>query len=114
MVSVFSLLAATLGSGTLAFAYVVMKVGFILGPILIICGAFISYYTGMLIVKASIATGKIRYEDIAMELYGPRISRLTSVLNLICLIGFTMSYITYIKKAIPSIATRYSTDKLLL
>jgi len=109
--SIFSLVAATLGSGILSFAYVVMKVGYILGPILIIFGALISYYTGMLIVKASVATGKTRYEDIALELYGQRISRLISVLNIVCLIGFTMSYITYVKKAVPSIVARYSTDK---
>jgi len=112
--SIFSLIAATLGSGTLSFAYVVMKVGYILGPILIICGACISYYTGMLIVKASVKTGKTRYEDIALELFGQRISRLTSILNLICLIGFTMTYITYVKRAVPSIVTRYSTDEDLL
>ena len=112
--SIFSLIAATLGSGTISFAYVTMKVGYILGPILIIIGAFMSYYTGMLIVKASVTTGKTRYEDIAMELFGQRISRFTSVLNLICLIGFTMSYITYVKKAIPSIVTRYSTNETML
>jgi len=49
-----------------------------------------------------------------MELYGRRVSRMTSALNLVCLIGFTMSFITYIKKAIPSIVTRYSTNPNLL
>jgi amino acid permease len=55
----------------------------------------------MLIVKCSEKTGRTRYEDIALKIYGPRVSRLTSVLNLICLIGFTFSYIVYISKAIP-------------
>ena len=51
--STFSLIAATLGSGTISFAYIVMKLGYALGPILIVLGACISYYTGMLIVKFS-------------------------------------------------------------
>ena len=75
----------------------VMMNGYILGPVLIIFGACISFYTGMLIVKCAEATGRTRYEDIAMVLYGKKWSRVTSYLNLICLIGFTFSYIVYVK-----------------
>ena len=105
--SVFSLIAATLGSGTLAFAYAVMMNGYVLGPLLIIFGALVSYYTGMLIVKCSVKTGRTRYEDIALAIYGPRWAFWTSVLNLGCLMGFTFSYIVYVKKAIPSIIQMY-------
>jgi hypothetical protein len=99
--SIFSLIAATLGSGTLCFSYAVMMNGYVLGPLLIVFGACISYYTGMLIVKCSEFTGRTRYEDIALALYGKKWSRITSYLNLICLIGFTFSYIVYVKRAIP-------------
>lgn len=112
--SIFSLIAATLGSGTISFSYVVMKLGFILGPILIVCGALISYYTGMLIVKAAAHTGRTRYEDIALVLYGPKWSRVTSFLNLVCLCGFITSYICYIKKAIPNIVSTYTTNETAL
>lgn len=97
----FSLIAATLGSGTLTFPYAVATNGYVLGPIFILLGACLSYYTGMLIVKCSEATGKTRYEDLALAVYGPRAARITSYLNLICLIGFTFSYIVYVKVAIP-------------
>ena len=70
---------------------------------LIIIGAGISYYTGMLIVRCSEKTGRTRYEDIALAIYGPKVARFTSFLNLMCLIGFTFSYIVYVKKAIPTI-----------
>jgi len=96
--SVFSLVAVTLGSGTLSFPYVVEQNGYILGPLLIIIGALISYYTGMLIVKCAEATGRTRYEDIALQIYGPRAARWTSIANLVCLIGLTFSYVTYVKK----------------
>ena len=91
------MIAATVGSGTLGFSYVVMKNGYILGPIMIVLGACISYYTAMLIVKASVVTDRTRYEDIALALFGKRMSLVTSILNLICLIGFTFSYVVYVK-----------------
>lgn len=84
-----------------------MMNGYILGPILIIGGAGISYYTGMLIVRCSEITGRTRYEDIALAIYGKRVARLTSFMNLLCLIGFTFSYIVYVKKAIPTIIEMY-------
>ena len=62
----------------------------------------------MLIVKASQATGRTRYEDIALVLYGPKWSRVTSFLNLVCLCGFITSYICYVKKAIPGIVDTYA------
>jgi len=106
--SIFSLIAATLGSGTLSFAYAVMMNGYVLGPILILVGALLSYYTGMLIVKSSEHTDRTRYEDIALALYGKKVSIFTSILNLVCLIGFTFSYIVYVKKAIPGIIEMYA------
>lgn len=85
-----------------------MMNGYVLGPLLIVFGACISYYTGMLIVKCAEHTGRTRYEDIAEALYGKRWSRVTSYLNLICLIGFTFSYIVYVKTAIPQIIEIYA------
>lgn len=63
--SIFSLIAATLGSGTISFAYAIQQNGIILGIMLIILGASISYYTGMLLVKVSNKTQCNRYEDFA-------------------------------------------------
>ena len=101
--SVFSLIAATLGAGTLTFAYAMMMNGIILGLILILLGALFSYYTGMLLVKVSDATQVNRFEDFAFKLYGSRCRSITSVLNLLCLMGFIMSYIVYIKSMVPEI-----------
>ena len=70
--SIFSLVAATLGSGTISFAYAVQQNGIILGILLIILGALISYYTGMLIVKVSNSQECSRYEDMAQKMYGSR------------------------------------------
>lgn len=101
--SVFSLIAATLGSGTISFPYAVMMNGYVFGPLIIFLGALVSYYTGMLIVRCAERTGSAHYEGIAMEVYGSKMAKLTSILNLCCLLGFTFSYIVYVKKAIPAI-----------
>ena len=87
-----------------------MKNGYILGPILIVDGALISYYTAMLIVKASEATDRTRYEDIALALFGKRMALATSILNLVCLIGFTFTYVVYVKKAMPFIVELFVKD----
>ena len=101
--SVFCLIAATLGAGTLSFAYAMMINGILLGTVLIIVGALFSYYTGSLLVSVSTATGVHRYEDFAYKLYGSRCRSITSVCNLLCLIGFIMSYIVYIKSMMPDL-----------
>ena len=80
-----------------------MKNGYILGPILIFFGACISYYTGMLTVKCSEYTGRTRFEDIALKFYGPKVARITSGLNLVCLIGFEISYIVFVSNAVLDI-----------
>ena len=68
--STISIVAATVGSGNISLAYAFMKNGYFLGMMTIIIGALLSLYTGMLIVKCSHYTGKLRYEDIASSIYG--------------------------------------------
>ncbi len=89
-----------MGAGTLTFPYAVKENGIAFGTFLIGFGALISYYTGMLIVTASNHTNRHRYEDIALALYGKKFSTFTSVMNLLCLMGFIMSYIVYVSKNI--------------
>ena len=57
----------------------------------------------MLLVKVSNKTQCNRYEDFADKLYGKRCKTLTSIMNLMCLIGFITSYIVYIKSMMPKI-----------
>jgi amino acid permease len=106
--SIFSLIAATVGSGNITLAYSVMKNGYILGCGLIILGAILSYYTSMLLIKSSDYTKKVRYDDIAQTLYGPICGKVTSILCLLCLNGFSFSFIVYLKSSIPYIAEIYT------
>ena len=111
--SIFSLIAATLGSGTITFPYAVSQNGILLGILLILLGAAISYYTGMLIVTVSNKTQCARYEDFAFKLFGERFRTFTSVMNLACLMGFITSYIVYIKSMMPQILLLFWTEQEL-
>ena len=51
--SVFSLVILCLGSGTLTFPYIFYANGLVLGVSLILFGAFISVYTGWLILQCA-------------------------------------------------------------
>jgi Transmembrane amino acid transporter protein len=95
--SVLSLIAATVGAGTLAFPYAIMQNGIAFGTFLIFCGAAISYYSGMLLVEASNHTRRHKYEEIAQTLYGKKFAKMVSFCNLACLLGFAMSFIVYVR-----------------
>jgi amino acid permease len=94
--SVMSLIAATVGAGTLAFPYAILQNGVAFGTFLIFMGAVISYYSGMLLVEASNHTLRHKYEEMARSLYGKKFARMTTFCNLACLLGFAMSFIVYV------------------
>jgi amino acid permease len=91
-----------MGAGTLTMPYIVSKTGLLLGPVLILAGALLSYYAGMLIIKCSNITGKQSYEEFAFEAYGKRFSQAVSVCVLISLIGFATAYVALAKTLIPT------------
>ena len=49
--SIFTLVQSTLGAGIITLPYAVYANGIVLGPILILGAAFLSYYTGHLLVS---------------------------------------------------------------
>lgn len=73
-----------------------MMNGIVWGSALIIIGAIISYYTGMLLVIVSNKTDRHRYEDMAEALYGKKWAMVTSIMNLVCLMSFIMSFIVFV------------------
>ena len=55
--SMISLTAATVGAGMITLPYLMARTGLALGIILIILGALLSYYSGMLIVTTLLLKG---------------------------------------------------------
>ena len=99
--SVFGLVILCLGSGTLTFPYIFYANGLIFSVLLIALGAAISVYTGWLIVKTADYCEATRYEDIAEKLYGRNMSRFTSVMILVTMLGFVIAYIVLLKSLLP-------------
>ena len=107
--SIFSLIAACLGAGkaartdlcagTLSIPYLMLRNGVLIGVFLVLFGAIISFYTGMLLVSTSDKVGSDRYEDIAEKAFGNKMARFTSICNIICLLGFDIAYVVFVSQA---------------
>lgn len=69
--SIFTLMSAILGAGILTLPYAVYANGLILGPILIIIGALLSYYAGYLLVRSiqifHLVSGRLKIEQRALR-----------------------------------------------
>jgi hypothetical protein len=63
--SIFSLVTAILGAGTVSLPFLGASTGIGLSIILIIFGAIISYFCGMLLVSCAEKVGSDKYEDFA-------------------------------------------------
>jgi amino acid permease len=68
----------------------------VLGPILILIGAMISYYTGCLLVVCAERTKRSSYEDFAVRAYGPKCAKFSSIVMALSLIGFVITYIVLV------------------
>ena len=99
--SVFSLIIICLGAGTITIPYVFYINGLILGAFFVIFGATLSVYTGFLIAYCAEKTGGASFEEIAYHLYGTKGMRFTSFCNILCNVGFLISYIVLFKDLTP-------------
>lgn len=107
--SIFNLIWGVLGTGMLTLPVVCLKNGIILGSILIILGALITMYCGMLIV---IWWEKIpncdSLEQITEFAFGPKAKKIWIYSNIMALLGFWTSYIVVVKSLVPYLLARFS------
>eukprot|EP00347_Sterkiella_histriomuscorum_P013193 403365653 len=101
--SIISLTAATVGAGTLTLPYIMSLNGLAFGTILVIFGAFLSYYSGMLLVKCDQITGKYNYESLAKMSFGKTWRPIMSLSMLVSMIGFQIACQTLLKTLIPEL-----------
>lgn len=97
----FSLVIICLGAGTITIPYVFYENGVYLGLLFIAFGGAVSLYTGYLIAYCAEKTGGRSYEEIAFKLYGKTGMTITSICNLLCNVGFLISYIVLFKNLMP-------------
>jgi amino acid permease len=90
-----------LGAGTITIPYVFYENGVYLGSAFLLFGGSVSFYSGYLIAYCAEKTGGHSYEEIAFKLYGKSAMRFTSVCNLLCNLGFLISYCIVFKTIMP-------------
>ncbi|GBG33801.1 Sodium-coupled neutral amino acid transporter 5 [Hondaea fermentalgiana] len=91
--SVFTLVVAVCGAGTLSVPYAIERVGLLLGLALFTGGAFMAFFSLKILVISSDLTGVKSYKAIAEHLYGPRTSLFAQIMLLLNLYGTSISYI---------------------
>ena len=70
---------------------------------MIIIGAAVSYFTGMLLISCADKTDSDAYEEFALKAFGKKWSKFTSWIIVVCLLGFVVNYIVTVKTMIPNI-----------
>lgn len=110
--SVFSLIIICMGAGTITIPYVFYENGLILGTVFVFFGASLSLYTGFLIAYCAEKTGGGSFEEIAYHLYGTKGLRFTSFCNILCNVGFLISYVVLFKDLTPYTLKLFGADNL--
>jgi len=109
---VFSLIIICLGAGTITIPSVYYENGLVLGTIFIFFGGGLSLYTGYLISYCAEKTGGSSYEEIANNLYGKGGLRFTCFCNILCNVGFLISYIALFKTLMPYTMENFGAESL--
>lgn len=100
--SIFTILASTVGAGILSLPYTVNLSGLYQGIVLFTLGMIVSLYTCQLLVIAAEKTGKLTYESIGDELYGPKMKTFAEVNMIINNYGTVIAYLVLLKALVPN------------
>ena len=100
--SIFTILASTVGAGILSLPYVMSLAGLYQGIIIFILGMIVSLYSCQLLVLAAEKTGKLTYESIGAELYGPKMRKFAEVNMIFNNYGTVIGYIVLLKDLVPN------------
>jgi len=115
--SVFTLVVAIVGAGTLSVPFAIEQSGLLIGPGLFVLGALMAYFSLRILILSSVLTGVKSYTKIAHNLYGPRMSYFAQAMLLLNLYGTCISYIVAAGNLITpvvKIAFGYKTDELVV
>ena len=98
---IFSLITWILGGDTISLPYLSAVNGIVIASVLIVFGAAVSYFWGMLLVKWAEIVGSDKYEDFARYWYGNKPMKIVGVWIIITMDSYAVSYIVFIKTLIP-------------
>lgn len=90
--SIMAMASLTFGGGCLSFPYAIAKSGPILGLIIFILVALVSYWTLKILFINGIKTNNMNYNDIAEIAGGKFLRKITNISNVIITLGLIISY----------------------
>lgn len=100
--SIMTILASTVGAGILSLPYAINLAGLYEGIVIFILGMIVSLYTCQLLVLSAEKTGKLTYESIGNELFGPRMRVFAEINMIVNNYGTVIAYIVLLKDLIPN------------
>mmetsp|Transcript_21713 Transcript_21713/g.40598 ORF Transcript_21713/g.40598 Transcript_21713/m.40598 type:complete len:479 (-) Transcript_21713:152-1588(-) len=101
--SVFMLVVAVVGAGTLSVPFAFEQVGVLLGISMFLVGGCFAYFSLQLLIISSDLAGVKSYVGIARNLYGPVLGNLTQLALLLNLYGTSISYIVAAGSMVSSV-----------
>lgn len=99
--SIFVLLSATLGAGTLAFPFAFKECGWALAIFLMAVCGLAAFYSIYLLVLCSIITGRNSYEELAHSVFGRATEIVVDISIIIFTWGSTVAYMVIIGDTLP-------------
>jgi amino acid permease len=79
--------------------------GIVLGTLIILFGAIISWFTGMLLISCYEETNARGYEELALVCFGEVCEKVIGWMLILTCLGFAISYTLFIKDLIPQLIT---------
>ncbi|KAL6074452.1 amino acid transmembrane transporter [Balamuthia mandrillaris] len=101
LASIFVLLSATLGAGSLALPYAVRECGLALALFLLLLGSSAAFYSIHLLTWTSRLTGRQTYEELVEHVFGRKVEVLLELSIIVFGWGSTVAYMVAIGDTLP-------------
>jgi len=108
--SIFELLSATLGAGSMALPFCFKESGLILATALLFVGALSAFYSIHLLSVVSNITGQKSYEELVNHVFGKKVELILDMAIIIFTYGSTVAYIVVIGDTLPPLAELIGLD----
>lgn len=110
--STLAMASITFGGGCLAFPSALKNLGCILGLIVFVIVAIVSYYTLVILINAGIKTNTYDYNGLILKTMGKKMVVFSDINNLILCIGVIMSYQKFVYEfALDILSAFFGMDK---
>lgn len=108
--SIFELLSATLGAGSMALPFCYKESGLFLATALVFVGAISAFYSIHLLAVVSEITGRRSYEELVNHVFGKQVEIVLDLAIIIFTYGSTVAYIIVIGDTLPPLAALVGLD----